>query len=347
MPRLPKLELLLWDDGAVLPPLERRRRPIITWDRFLEAHIEDQRRIVNYVEADRHGDRFARLPATVHEELEKKSAIAMYANNRTARVRFARIVRFCLQQLMKRQDGEPFSWITFAPGQFTMTESAAIDFDIKPLQAWVRQNMNGLNFIGMVEAARYNHRKILGHRMATISWHVHVLCWGNARDGRQVEEICEKVRRRWPSVWKNMPSAHSTLVSKQKVIGKALYMLKSPQDEYRAFVSRSAKVNLASGRYERTPEGRLIQKSRALRPGDRIRMCRVLANRQLPSLLFAGGPEGKILVRQIRERAWIALRNLEREERRMKDYRESMLREHRRRIGKAAFEAQYGRNRLR
>jgi hypothetical protein len=309
MPKLPKLRSLLPGE-KVLPPLAARRRPITTWKRFLEAHDEDQTRIARYIEADRRGERYARLPPFIHEELEEKSRIYLFANNRFARVDFARIVRRHCKRLFAAKDGELFIWITFAPGRFTFIE-ATIDFDTRRLQAWVRQLMPGLNFIGMVEPARYNFRKILGFRNVRISWHAHLVCWGDVKVLRRVKLICNKVNKRSPSFIRSIPSAYNAVVPKEKILGKVLYMLKSPQDEYRAFVSRAAKLNVNSGRYVRGADGLYKQKSRALRPGDRLRMCHVLANQRLAELLFAGGPEGKLLLSKIRKRAFKPMHDLE------------------------------------
>src|SRR5215211_658728 len=78
----------------------------------------------------------------------------------------------------------------------------ATEFDLKRLQGWMRQAMEGTSYLGFVEAALYSNltlgpeakkgqvkpkieRKTMTatkskKRHGTISWHVHLIVWGTS-----------------------------------------------------------------------------------------------------------------------------------------------------------------------
>src|SRR4051812_24010348 len=98
--------------------------------------------------------RSIRLERAVLDELDRNAAKYLYANSTDARIWFAQVATEHLEAFVEAED-TVFSWITLMPNQFVVTEDAAGSFDPRRIQAWTRQELRGLNFVGIVEPALY------------------------------------------------------------------------------------------------------------------------------------------------------------------------------------------------
>jgi hypothetical protein len=99
-------------------------------------------------------------------------------------------------------------------------------------------------------------------------------------------------------------------VSGAEALGKTLYMLKAPQSEHRVYPMKAEEIDEETGEFLRRPTGRFKQKKRPLRSGDMAKMCKVLAEKCLDQLAFAGGA-GKPVLKAIRADALAPLRREE------------------------------------
>ena len=81
-----------------------------------------------------------------------------------------------------------------------VAEDAAASFDPKRLQAWARQELRGLDFVGMVEPAFYtNVGDIMAGVRRVVSWHVHVIGWGVAAP--RLTEIMSGINDRYAAYY--------------------------------------------------------------------------------------------------------------------------------------------------
>ena len=212
-----------------------QRQPLITWPEFEAAHRANETIRSQYLAAGR--KRSIRLDRAVLDELDRNAAKYLYANNTDARIQFAQVVTDHIGELVKADEDTVFSSITLTPNQFVLAEDAAASFDPKRLQAWARQELRGLDFVGMVEPAFYtNVGDIMAGVRRVVSWHVHVIGWGVAAP--RLTEIMSGINDRYDALLPGVNVAEFDLIAKEDVIGKALYALKAPQSEYRVYPKR-------------------------------------------------------------------------------------------------------------
>jgi hypothetical protein len=108
-----------------------------------------------------------------------------------------------------------------------------------------------------------------------------------------------QINASYPSFVPDKPAAYCRHLTGNQVLAKLLYALKAPQKRYRVFRPRGFLVSRTTGEISQKPAR--IQKD-WLRTGQRVRMCRIMADRYLDRLLFGQG-EGTKLCRDIREDA--------------------------------------------
>jgi hypothetical protein len=302
-------------------PLIFQNRPPRTWGKrknppnirdletFKEAHRRTDDRIKDYLEVGRRG--WQSLPLSICRELEtgRFGRIApidlLHANNAEARINFAEITVRHVQAHEALSGPKPVFFVTLTPEQFAVPERAAASFDIRTIQAWTRQVLAGFHFIGMVEVALFpfgendtSPREWWRVRSPVVSWHVHLLLWDASYS--RLNRALRMIRRWHSSFVVGTPSATCRkLKTAKQVAHRAIYMLKAPQKQYRICrYNRKPIVDPSTGEIVAKP---YINKD-WLRTGQRVRMCRTMADRYLDRLLFGQG-EGTELCRAIRDEA--------------------------------------------
>ena len=160
----------------------------------------------------------------------------------------------------------------------------------------LRRGLRGLSYLGMIEPAYYVNvcegARIHGKRM--VSWHVHLLAWGESRKimKRRVERLNRDILL---PIADGLAAAHQKRISKGKLASKIAYVLKAPKKAYRLF------------KYEQiTPNGEILlrfkQKKDDLRPGERLTLFRLMQDLYLDQLAVAGG-EGADILRRVKRQA--------------------------------------------
>jgi hypothetical protein len=197
-------------------------------------------------------------------------------------------------------------------------------YDLKSLQAWVRQTMEGLSYLGMVEAAFYSNvevhtgpytppeqsaRAAKGKasdrdKRQTVSWHVHLLVWGVTRAA--LKALVDEVSAKEPSLIEGLPSADYRRIKSEHFESKILYMLKSTR-EYRVWPIKEAVNDLETGEITSQRTGRFRQESRCLRGVDQVRVFGVMQERYLDRMMLGAG-DGRNLLLSIRTAALHPLR---------------------------------------
>jgi hypothetical protein len=269
------------------------------------------------------------------QELQRANSVYLYANNPEARAGFSRVFLSTLTDHLKSPVNEdrlrtPVYLVTFALRRFCCPIQEAAGFDLKPLQAWVRQAMEGMSYLGFVEAAFYSnltlgpeakkarvkpkietkHRNkpTTKKRHGTISWHVHLIVWGTSR--ATLKATVDDISAKHPSLITGLPAADYRRIRPEHFAGKVLYILKVPR-EYRVWPKKQEVIDPETGEITTHATGRFTQKSRIMRSGDQVRMFEVMRDRYL-DLMMLGGGAGKDLLLAIREEALKPLRARER-----------------------------------
>lgn len=231
-------------------------------------------------------------------ELERGHAISLEATNYVARIKLAEAVLPIVTAAIERQaNAGPVYFMSLTPGQYAVPLDDAPDFNLMRLKAWARHYVGNINFFGVVEAAYYSNWNVCPtKRQPTVSWHVHIFPWNTTK--REMAAIVKAINEKTVSLIPLVPAAHCDAITPGHLQTVMLYALKAPE-EYRVYAKRRERVDGDTGEITKRDTGRFKQKSRPLRPGDRRRMSKVLENRYLDQMVFAGGA-GKPLLKALR-----------------------------------------------
>lgn len=176
--------------------------------------------------------------------------------------------------------------------------SPAAAFDVVTLQQIARQGMGEIPFLGMIEAALFSKWGPDGWSFTdSVSWHCHLLTWGNTNEELSAQLAALRCRHR--SMFDRVSAVHIKPVAYADVARQLLYILKAPQKFSR--VGHFSRRRASSHAKKTKPPGMHIQKD-WLRTGQRIRMLDIIGERRLDQLLF-GNNAGTALARTIRMEA--------------------------------------------
>ncbi|MFL6464637.1 MAG: hypothetical protein ACJ73N_09550 [Bryobacteraceae bacterium] len=175
------------------------------------------------------------------------------------------------------------------------------DLDLESIKQRLRYGLRGQSYFGIVEPAYYTNLQV-GVRFTEkqcVFWHVHALVWNvNERKLKARLRLLEKSGR-YVAIADGLKGAHVARIKQgtlPKVVG---YMLKPPSAAYR--VSRRRDLELPDGSPVTNADGEILARFRQgkskLRPGERVRLFKVMAPLYLDGLVISGGEGAKLLVR--------------------------------------------------
>jgi len=232
----------------------------------------------------------------VFSRSERRSARTLYATNVPARIEFAQAAWEVLHEFAQASGVKDYWFVTLAPKKFAMPIERAARFDHRELQRWTEKVLRGHSFFAVVEAAYYGNHAI-GGRSKTISWHTHALVWNSSTV--RLQNIVNRVNKQYPA---HLPGGLAADVRAGKLRGAAgslCYMLKGCLFEYRMWKQDGGYISPHTGEIF---EPRIRQKKRPIRPGDAVKIARVMGDRTIPELTFGMG-SGHGLWQRIVERA--------------------------------------------
>ena len=169
------------------------------------------------------------------------------------------------------------------------------NIDILTFIRILRRGLRGLSYFGMIEPAYYvNVRegaRIHGKRL--ISWHLHLLAWGEPR--REIKKRIDRLNQGiLLPIADGLPAAHQKCIAKGKLASKLAYVLKAPKKAYRLYkwntITSDSEIIL-----------RFKQKKDDLRPGERLTLFKLMQDLYLDRLALGGG-EGAELLRRLKRR---------------------------------------------
>jgi hypothetical protein len=273
---------MLLKAGELMP------KALITLPRFIQAHCEHDAKLKNYF-ISKKGRRL--FDAEVLEELKDRNALLFPAINRRARIAVARAADESGRAFAGRWS-KPAYFVTLAPPEAAMPLSEANEFDTGILIEWTRLMLGDFQFIGAVDTALYTNLALCSaYSGPTVSWHVHLVVWGCAE--ADLSERIEHINTMSRSIIQGRSPAHFRKISPKQVPGRLLYALKAPLKESRILGSpkQQSETQVAQSAVIKV-------KKRPFRPGDAVRICKVLKGHNLLQLIFANG-QGERLKRRI------------------------------------------------
>jgi hypothetical protein len=170
------------------------------------------------------------------------------------------------------------------------------EIDIRGLIQRLRRGLRGLSYLGMIEPAYYVNvcQGTHVHGKRTVSWHLHLLAWGETR--RKMKTCIERLNneRILLPIADGLAAAHQKCISKGKLADKFCYILKAPKKAYRLYKWETV-----------SPDGEILPEFKQwkddLRPGERLTLFRLLQDLYLDQLALGGG-EGAELLRRLKRR---------------------------------------------
>lgn len=212
--------------------------------------------------------------------------MSLKATNCTARIKFAASAYAGFRSRFSNLQAGPHAFVTLTPKEYAVPLSEAPLCGWSRLQEWARAELEGLHYVGIVEAALYTNLPMT--REPTISWHIHAIVWGE--EYNRIKARVNKIAVENEAILPDKKAAHCrSLKTAKDVCGKSLYMLKAPLKDYRVWTKQPRKGEAV--RYK--------QEKRRLRPGDALKAYRVLAGVSIDQLLFWGGSKGTSLAEKI------------------------------------------------
>lgn len=247
------------------------------------------------------------------ERMTHRAAASQFATNDVSRIAYANAAVRTLNGLLngrKWPKDRGFYFFSVTPQQMSQPLEVAAGFDQQAAISCIQHLIGDRDYLGVLEAAYFsNFAAIDAKRGPTISWHFHLLLLGLSE--QEAEELLKKLASACLPLIPGRKGVHLRKLTGGRVVGRALYMLKAPMSEYRVYPLKRETIDPETGEITPVPTGQFTIKKRELRPGDAVKLCRVLGDRKMPDLLFASGQGDKALDLIVRR----AQRQLRRQER--------------------------------
>jgi len=254
----------------------------------------------------------ARVPRRVtSRELAPSAAKYLYAVNARSRIKFVRVAHEVLSAHFRDNAKERGGWwVTVAPRQSIFQlggtgDNEAAEFDIETLQRWVAYEMDGANYVAIVELGYVEHVHEWTDTEKFASWHVHLIAWGGG--AANIEHRVARINAKVPSLIPGLDAAHCVPYLNDTLLKRVFYMFKLPRKRARFGRGSASKLPRPAERFRR----KIVRKD-PLRPGQITQLYDVMGDRVLDKLIFGGG-DGTTLVQAINRRALTGLADWERD----------------------------------
>lgn len=258
--------------------------PILTFNEFVRQHNQLYLKLRKHMVSGRGRHLF---DDELIDRVVPESARHLYGVNSRARIHFAWAMAFKFERFVKGR-GFRFAFATFTPRRFAVPLSDAASFDQEALKAWVAKRLGGRNFLATVELALYTNANVFpGSSGPMVCWHVHVIVWGKKLHVNK--ELVEALNQRFPALLPHGNAVHVRMRTEKEAISRIFYSTKSPLNDYRAYPMKKEVADPYTGEVASVTQNMFQQRKRPFRPGDALKAFRVMGDRTIPSLVFAGG----------------------------------------------------------
>jgi hypothetical protein len=192
--------------------------------------------------------------------------------------------------------------VTFTLDRNTKSLLEARSFSIRELQAWVRQQLLGFDFVAQIDIAPYTNFARGNQRGPFLSFHPHIVTSNASYD--ELLAVRDRINRVYDAFVPGCPAADVSLVTPGTLHCLSSYMTKEPIRDYKVFAVRDEVVDIETGEVTEQPTGRFRQYSdEQANPGVQLAVRSVTAAYYLDKLVFAGGARGRETLEAIRKDA--------------------------------------------
>jgi hypothetical protein len=259
-------------------------QPIISLEAYTCAHMEAKRSVEEYLRIGK--SNYQTLSKDIREQLKHNTAMYLHANNPYSRIAFTECVVDDMDEILKGiATDAPAYFVTLVLSDFAVEYDETVTFDVETIKILTKKALRGVNAVAMVEAALYTNITLnRGHSNRTVSWHVHMLVWDTPVE--KLKTRLNKINNQHACLVPGFDPTHCMRVNTEEAEKLLIYMLKAPMKEYRIARKRPG-IDWETG--EIFPTNGFRQWKRDLRSGDRVRMCKVMADQYLHHLYFGMG----------------------------------------------------------
>lgn len=253
-----------------------RGSPLTSWPAFKQVLRENGTRLARYLHMDRRNG--VRLTRAELLELDPAAAPFLDAANAPARIAYTRIMRrLLLARLTELPPTEAIAFVTLVERRYTLGLARAGRINLRSLKAWVRAELPGCSFVGVVEPAFYGNVGVSEQGGArAVSWHAPLILWGASP--ARLAALIDSVSRRKLTLVPGVTAGYSRLLRRDEIERQILYMMKGAINEYRVWQDKDV-FDPRTGEVLHVGTGRFQQAKQELRSGDLARMARVFSGR--------------------------------------------------------------------
>ena len=249
----------------------------------------------------------------MRKSLELRSAKKMKAVNPITRIAFCRAITQKLKSWFRENKISTFHFVTLISSDHAMPLSDAQGRDIHAQRKWIKSQLDGLDYFGMIDTALYREAPFTSApEEPWVSWHAHLIVWNASAD--QIKKLRSAVNRCHEAFRPNAPAFHDSCDSVERLEERVAYICKLPMSEYNSWETLApAGIDKATGKRLVRPTGSVRQQKRQLRPGNFAKLLAAIgAGVGLLMLWFAGG-EGMQLAKRAARSAQLRLQREEAE----------------------------------
>lgn len=259
------------------------RRPLLNMIEFTTQH-EDQLHMMQKYMTTKRGRRA--VDDITAENFKHSAAVSLKATSCLARIAMAMAAEKVFSKQVELMKNAEF--LTLCPREFAVPMPEAAAFQPSGLIKWAREIMGDCNHVSVVDLAYYSNFSVKAGTNGTAHFHVHAIRW-NQNEHPIAPALDEGVMAETHSLLTGRTACHALRLNNRMVVERAIYMLKMPLSEYRAYRQMVKKEDPQTHEKFKVPTENYFQQARPLRPGDVAKIMRVFGDRDIPSLVFAGG----------------------------------------------------------
>lgn len=224
--------------------------------------------------------------------LLRHSAKEMYAVNPITRIRFAQRMLKELEFRFLKNGNTTFDFLTLVVREDAIPFSGNREYDIHAHRKWIREQLAGFDYLGVIEPALYLRAPFAGGAsMPWISWHVHLIVWNASAES--VKTLVGEINSCWKPFFPGRTAAHRRPSEFSELPERVAYICKLPVCEYNSWrVNATVGPAQSSLRDSMPVTVRWKQKKRKIRPGNLARALSAIGPDRKLLILSIGGGEG-------------------------------------------------------
>lgn len=271
------------------------RPPILSFNQYRHDHLEFSSLTAKHL-VSAWGE--GKLNKYEIDRTLKRAIECSFAINMHSRIAHASAAHDTLSEMVARNPKRSFYAIDLVCRDFIFDIPEGRQFDVSRLRRWVKNLLPDVSFLGGVDLAYYYDGNLVpGKQPPFLSWHAHVIAWGVSEE--ELNKLKKLAEMQFSAGWEGAEVFHFKKWAADKIVGRAMYALKSAMSEYSVARTKEI-VDPVTGVVR---GGTVVQNKRELRQASKLEIIRAIGDRKIHDLMIAGGG-GKKVKSQILVKAW-------------------------------------------